>query len=293
MPSTTVLLQPTCLLHRFIRKKDTSTVVERPERLRAVLVGVAASIAKLEQDPHLLPLVATSQPDLLVEGDLVDALRQLDLTDTAKIDISTVIDIQTSHRSVNLSSHPAVRLVHGEGGEYIERLKHWASTSEENIRTGIRSEIPSELPQGDLFREFITALEGYSTKLPSVCPQSIDAISGAVAAVCQGVDMVFESVPSPITQDLSQAPAQNIKRAFIAIRPPGHHCSDDTPSGFCFVNNVLVGAAHGKPYPQSMCLQRILTLHTAHIQHGVRRAVIFDIDLHHGVLDPHSSIYAI
>lgn len=34
--------------------------------------------------------------------------------------------------------------------------------------------------------------------------------------------------------------------AFVAIRPPGHHCGEDTPSGFCFVNNVVVAAAHGK-----------------------------------------------
>ncbi len=38
----------------------------------------------------------------------------------------------------------------------------------------------------------------------------------------------------------------------------------DTPSGFCFVNNVAVGAAH------------------AHLKHNVNRVVIFDIDLHHG-----------
>jgi histone deacetylase HOS3 len=55
-----------------------------------------------------------------------------------------------------------------------------------------------------------------------------------------------------------------MKRAFVAIRPPGHHCGDDSPSGFCFVNNVVVAAAH------------------AHLKYGVTRAVIFDIDLHHG-----------
>jgi histone deacetylase HOS3 len=36
-----------------------------------------------------------------------------------------------------------------------------------------------------------------------------------------------------------------IHRAFVAIRPPGHHCGEDTPSGFCFLNNVAIGAAHG------------------------------------------------
>lgn len=30
---------------------------------------------------------------------------------------------------------------------------------------------------------------------------------------------------------------------FCLIRPPGHHCTSDTPSGFCLVNNVAVAAA--------------------------------------------------
>jgi histone deacetylase HOS3 len=39
--------------------------------------------------------------------------------------------------------------------------------------------------------------------------------------------------------------ARGATRAFCAVRPPGHHCGEDTPSGFCFVNNVAIGAAHG------------------------------------------------
>ncbi|THG97089.1 hypothetical protein EW026_g4841 [Hermanssonia centrifuga] len=54
------------------------------------------------------------------------------------------------------------------------------------------------------------------------------------------------------------------KRAFVVIRPPGHHCGEDNPNGFCFVNDVAVGAAH------------------AYTEHNIRYAVIFDIDLHHG-----------
>jgi histone deacetylase HOS3 len=64
-----------------------------------------------------------------------------------------------------------------------------------------------------------------------VCPESIDAIQGAVGTVCEAVDTILE--PGSGT------------RAFVAIRPPGHHCGEDKPAGFCFVNNVLIGVAHG------------------------------------------------
>lgn len=119
-----------------------------------------------------------------------------------------------------------------------------------------------------------------------VCPQSIEAIAGSVAAVCEAVDITFDTstttgnstpcgaseqdlinlAPSPATKQggidatlvpLPPSPVQpgeslpnkpnNSRRVFAAIRPPGHHCSDETPSGFCFVNNVMIAAAHGEP----------------------------------------------
>lgn len=127
-----------------------------------------------------------------------------------------------------------------------------------------------------------------------VCPQSIEAIVGSIAAVCQAVDISFDrdanasdtainstsngdlAAPSGASeQELTNAawspaikhesidatrvplppspvlPANplptNTRRVFAAIRPPGHHCSDEIPSGFCFVNNVMIAAAHGEP----------------------------------------------
>lgn len=80
-------------------------------------------------------------------------------------------------------------------------------------------------------------------------PGSIEAIEGCVETVTQAVDLVHNS---------------SVGAAFCAIRPPGHHCGRDTPSGFCYVNNVVVGAMH------------------AYLAHDIDRAVILDFDLHHG-----------
>lgn len=52
--------------------------------------------------------------------------------------------------------------------------------------------------------------------------------------------------------------------AFCAVRPPGHHAERARSMGFCFFNNVAVGAAHA----------------IAH--HGVERIAIIDFDVHHG-----------
>ena len=54
------------------------------------------------------------------------------------------------------------------------------------------------------------------------------------------------------------------KRAFCAVRPPGHHAEPDRAMGFCLFNNIAIGAAHARD-----------------VYHPQRVAVI-DFDVHHG-----------
>ncbi|KAK3654907.1 histone deacetylase [Elasticomyces elasticus] len=84
-----------------------------------------------------------------------------------------------------------------------------------------------------------------------LAPESLAAFQGALGGVADAVDAVFN--PSTLT-----------KRAFVAIRPPGHHCSADYPSGFCWINNVHVGIEYAAQL------------------HGLTHAAILDFDLHHG-----------
>ncbi|RDB14887.1 Histone deacetylase HOS3, partial [Hypsizygus marmoreus] len=240
-PTPAIFLQDACLQHQYIRSRDLSAIVERPERLRAVTIGLSAAIARLESiapKPQSDTHEQNQDPD-----DLAAAMRRMNLVLSAPM--SSVVSIVQSTASLDILNHPAVKYVHGdlEGDVYLAKLKTWARDSVEEIQKG-GSEIPEGLSQGDLY----------------LCPQSIDAIQGALGTVCEAVDRVMTSTRDA-TGSGSQPP---VYRAFVAIRPPGHHCGEDTPSGFCFVNNVAVGAAH------------------AHLQHGINRVVIFDIDLHHG-----------
>ena len=58
--------------------------------------------------------------------------------------------------------------------------------------------------------------------------------------------------------------AGEIENAFCAVRPPGHHACRDIAMGFCFFNNIAIGARHA--------LER----------HGLKRVAIVDFDVHHG-----------
>jgi histone deacetylase HOS3 len=49
MHRTAVYVQEACYEHRYIRTRDDSAIVERPERLRSVAWGLAAAIARIEE----------------------------------------------------------------------------------------------------------------------------------------------------------------------------------------------------------------------------------------------------
>lgn len=49
-----LFIQPACLQHRYIRHANSGHIFERPERLRAVLLGVAAAVARLEEADALV-----------------------------------------------------------------------------------------------------------------------------------------------------------------------------------------------------------------------------------------------
>ncbi|KAI9058523.1 Arginase/deacetylase [Trametes sanguinea] len=265
MPKTAVFLQKACLQHRYIRTRDTSHIVERPERLRAVNVGLAAAVARLEETAPIKSSAAStasgaaSAPKTEDADDLTEALGKLQLSASAQARPLDRVPVTFVHSdaSLDLLDHAAVKFVHGdiERDIYLENLKAWAKDSQDKVNKG-ESEIPEGYSQGDLYcRYLICHPRGLS-------PGSLDAIQGSLGTVCEAVDAVIQD--STQSASSSGEPSRQANQAFVAIRPPGHHCGEDTPSGFCFVNNVAVGAAH------------------AHLKYGINRIVIFDIDLHHG-----------
>ncbi|MEO6138448.1 MAG: histone deacetylase family protein [Luteimonas sp.] len=80
-------------------------------------------------------------------------------------------------------------------------------------------------------------------------PDSAEAGLRAAGAAIAAVDAVL---------------AGETKRAFCAVRPPGHHATSDTAMGFCLFNSVAVAALHAMQV------------------HGLTRVAIVDFDVHHG-----------
>lgn len=115
--------------------------------------------------------------------------------------------------------------------------------------TGLERELRRIEPAGDpepairsLHGEAHVARVDEEASDPAVCRKAVAGVLSAVNAVCLG----------------------EVRNAFSAIRPPGHHATDTGPYGFCYFGNVAVAARHAREV------------------HGLERILIVDWDYHHG-----------
>ena len=79
-------------------------------------------------------------------------------------------------------------------------------------------------------------------------PGSLDAALRAAGAGIDALDWVM---------------AEADRRAFCAVRPPGHHAERGKAMGFCLFNSIAIAAAHA-------------------LANGVERVAVIDFDVHHG-----------
>ncbi len=77
---------------------------------------------------------------------------------------------------------------------------------------------------------------------------SLEAALYAAGAVKRAIELVSQG---------------EISRAFLAVRPPGHHATASRAMGFCLFNNVAIGARLAQ-------------------KAGMKRVFIIDFDVHHG-----------
>ncbi|KAL2422099.1 Histone deacetylase HOS3 [Exophiala dermatitidis] len=224
-----VIVHDSCYGHRFSRPRATknalATIVERPERIHATVLGASAAYVRLGErhaDGRYAPRPKHHTTDVR----------------------DVPFQIRKTSRKIPLT-HPSVAFVHGS--KWMEELQIMCDTAEGKLA----------LNGKELVRPIGYGKDEAGNPLPKLhegdlylCAESLAAFQGCLGGVCDAIDTVF----SPSVTN----------RAFVCIRPPGHHCSSNYPSGFCWLNNVHVGIAY------------------AAMNHGLTHAAIIDFDLHHG-----------
>jgi acetoin utilization deacetylase AcuC-like enzyme len=106
-------------------------------------------------------------------------------------------------------------------------------------------------------RDYISLVEeecragrrGLSTGDTAISSESFQIALHAAGGVMEAVDTVF---------------AGKTKTAFCAVRPPGHHATQNRGMGFCIFNNVAIAARYAQK------------------KYNVERVLIADWDVHHG-----------
>jgi acetoin utilization deacetylase AcuC-like enzyme len=162
-------------------------------------------------------------------------------------------------------THPSCRL-HEMGGWHPESPERLDAISDQLLASGLmpllQERAAPEAARETLLRvhdaaylDFLAASlppdGGYTPIDPDTLMNrhTLEAARHAAGAAVAAVDAVM---------------AGQAETVFCSVRPPGHHACRDRAMGFCFFNNIAVGAAH------------------AMAAHGVRRLAIVDFDVHHG-----------
>jgi acetoin utilization deacetylase AcuC-like enzyme len=128
----------------------------------------------------------------------------------------------------------------------------WSALREVEAREAPRGDIQAaHSPQ--LYKHVERAVAegiGYLDQDTVVSMRSFDAAKRAAGAPCHAIDLIM---------------AGEVQNAFVPVRPPGHHATEERAMGFCLFNNVAVAARYAQQkYPE------------------IEKVAIIDWDVHHG-----------
>ena len=104
----------------------------------------------------------------------------------------------------------------------------------------------------------------YIKRFKAACEQGREIFMVQDCGICQESYQIALLAVGGVMLAVEAVMGGQVDNAFCAVRPPGHHAERDRAMGFCFFNNVALGAVYA-------------------LEHfGLERVAIIDWDVHHG-----------
>lgn len=104
----------------------------------------------------------------------------------------------------------------------------------------------------------------YLTRLDAACRQGYPYIDVPDSAICPESYDIARLAAGGVIEAARTVARGDLRRAFCAVRPPGHHAEADRSLGFCMLNNVAI----------AVC--------TVRAEFKLDRLLVLDFDVHHG-----------
>ncbi|GMU83613.1 MAG: acetoin utilization protein [Planctomycetota bacterium] len=104
----------------------------------------------------------------------------------------------------------------------------------------------------------------YIARVEQACREGRPSIDEEDCAICPESFEIARLGAGAVVEAASRIAADEIEKAFCAVRPPGHHAERDRSMGFCLLANVALAAE------------------AVRARFGLTRILILDWDVHHG-----------
>ncbi|MFV0415973.1 MAG: GNAT family N-acetyltransferase [Chthoniobacterales bacterium] len=156
-------------------------------------------------------------------------------------------------------------LAHDGGPDEVESPARYAALGEE-LKSVARRLGAVALPGREATREeLLRCHAAHYLDLVHIDVESMaDRLRTGDTAICPESERVAKLATGAGLEAVAAVMDERVQRAFVAVRPPGHHATADRGMGFCIYNHVALMARHA---------QEVF---------GVDRVLIVDWDVHHG-----------
>ncbi|MBV6632888.1 MAG: histone deacetylase family protein [Alphaproteobacteria bacterium] len=155
-------------------------------------------------------------------------------------------------------------MAHDTGPGHPERIDRLNAVADALAAPQFAEAVRIEAPAADISVIDRVHLPGYAEAVLEAVPEEGMVRVDGDTVLSQGSGTAALHAAGGAVLAVDQVLSGAVSRAFLAMRPPGHHAEPAECMGFCIFNNVAVGAAHALEAG------------------GLNRVAIVDFDVHHG-----------